>query len=35
MFHNNKTRRIFATIIAVLLVLAMIVPLALSAIGIF
>lgn len=35
MFHNNKMRRIFATIIAVLLVLAMIVPLALSAIGIF
>lgn len=32
---NNKNRRIIATIIAVLLVLAMVVPLAISAIGYF
>ncbi len=35
MLNNNKLRRIFATVIAVVLVLAMVVPLALSAIGIF
>lgn len=35
MFNNNKTKRIVATIIAVLLILAMVVPLAISAIGYF
>ena len=35
MFNNSKTRRIVATIIAIILVLAMIVPLAISAIGYF
>lgn len=35
MLNNNKMRRIFATVIAIILVLAMVVPLALSAIGIF
>ncbi len=35
MFNNSKTRRIVATIIAVVLVLAMVIPLAISAIGVF
>ncbi len=35
MFQNKKSRRIVATIIAVILVLAMVVPLAIAAIGYF
>lgn len=35
MFHNNKSRRIFATVLAIILILAMVVPLAISAVGIF
>lgn len=32
MFNNNKTRRVMATVIAVVLILAMVVPLAVSAV---
>ena len=35
MFNNNKTKRVVATVIAVVLVLALVVPLAVSAIGMF
>jgi hypothetical protein len=35
MFNNNKMKRVVATIIAVVLVLALVVPLAISAIGFF
>lgn len=35
MFNNNKTRRVVATVIAIILVLAMVVPLAISAVGVF
>ena len=35
MFNNSKIRRIVATIIVIILVLAMVVPLAISAVGIF
>lgn len=35
MFNNNKMKRVVATVIAVVLVLALVVPLAISAIGFF
>lgn len=35
MLNNNKTKRIVATVIAILLVAAMVVPLALAAVGAF
>ena len=35
MFNNSKKRRIVATINVIILVLAMVVPLAISAVGIF
>jgi len=35
MLNNNKLKRVFATVIAVILVLALVVPLAISAIGFF
>ena len=35
MFNNSKKWRIVATIIVIILVLAMVVPLAISAVGIF
>ena len=35
MFNNSKKRRIVATIIVIILVRAMVVPLAISAVGIF
>lgn len=35
MFNNNKMKRIVATVIAILLVAAMVVPLAVAAIGYF
>ncbi len=35
MLNNNKMKRVFATVIAVILVLALVVPLAISAIGFF
>ena len=35
MFNNSKNRRIVAAVIAVILVLAMVIPLAISAIGVF
>lgn len=35
MFNNNKTRRVVATVIAIILVLAMVVPLGISALGVF
>jgi len=35
MFNNNKMKRVVATVIAVVLVLALVVPLAISAIGMF
>ena len=35
MFNNNKTKRIVATVIAIILVLAMVIPLAISAVGYF
>lgn len=35
MFNNTKVKRIVATVIAILLVAAMVVPLAVAAIGYF
>lgn len=35
MFNNNKSKRIVATVIAVILVLSLMVPLVISAIGLF
>jgi len=35
MFNNNKMKRVVATVIAVILVLALVIPLAVSAIGMF
>ena len=35
MFNNNKSKRIVATVIAVILVLSLVVPLVISAIGVF
>ncbi len=35
MLNNNKMKRVLATVIAVVLVLALVVPLAISAIGFF
>lgn len=35
MFNNSKTKRIVATIIVILLVAAMVVPLAVAAVGFF
>ncbi len=35
MFNNNKSKRIVATVIAVILVLSLVVPLVISAIGLF
>ena len=35
MFNNSKKRRIVATLTVIILVLAMVVPLAISAVGIF
>ncbi len=35
MLNNNKMKRIMATVIAIILVLALVVPIAVSAIGYF